>query len=98
MKILWDDKEIRLTVVAMMDNSIQIPLDLPDVRVLEVSKTEEGDWLIRVESTLKGTKCRKCGRELTQFHGFDQSIRLRHLPLFEQPVYVEFRLPALSVS
>ncbi len=74
-----------------MDNSIQIPLDLPDVRVLEVSKTEEGDWLIRVESTLKGTSCRQCGRELTHFHGLDQAIRLRHLPLFEQPVFVEFR-------
>lgn len=74
-----------------MDNSIQIPLDLPDVQVLEVSKTEEGDWLIRIESTLKDTKCRKCGRKLTQFHGFDQPIRLRHLPVFEQPVYVELR-------
>jgi len=78
-------------MVVMMDNSIQIPLDLPDVRVLEVTKTEEGDWLIRVESTLKGTSCRKCGRKLTQFHGYDQPIRLRHLPVFEQPVYVEFR-------
>ena len=48
MRILWDDKDIRLTVVAMMDNSIQLPLDLPDVRVLEVSKTDKGDWLIRV--------------------------------------------------
>ncbi len=74
-----------------MDNSIQIPLDLPDVQVLEVLKTEEGDWLIRVESTLKGTKCRQCGRKLTQFHGYDQAIRLRHLPVFEQPVYVELR-------
>ncbi len=74
-----------------MDNSIQIPLDLPDVRVLELSKTEEGYWLIRVESTLNGTKCRKCGRELTHFHGFDQTIKLRHLPVFEQPVFVEFR-------
>ena len=52
----------------MMDNSIQIPLDLPDVRVLEVSKTEEGTWLIRVESTLNGTSCRKCGKKLTHFH------------------------------
>lgn len=74
-----------------MDNSIQIPLDLPDVRVLEVSKTEEGSWLIRVESTLKGTSCRKCGKKLTHFHGFDQPIRLRHLPVFEQPVYVELK-------
>ena len=39
-----------------MDNSVQIPLDLPDVRVLGVSKTEEGDWLIRVESTLGSTR------------------------------------------
>ena len=75
----------------MMDNSIQIPLDLPDVRVLEVSKTEEGFWLIQVESTLSGTSCRKCGRELTAFQGFDQPIRLRHLPVFEQPVFVELR-------
>ena len=74
-----------------MDNSIQIPLDLPDVRVLKVAKTKTGDWLIRVESTLKGTKCRKCGREITHFHGYDHAIRLRHLPIFEQPVYVEFR-------
>ena len=75
----------------MMDNSIQIPLDLPDVRILEVSKTEEGAWLIRVESTLKGTSCRKCGKKLTHFHGFDQPIKLRHLPVFEQPVYVELK-------
>ena len=75
----------------MMDNSIQIPLDLPDVRVLEVSKTEEGSWLIRVESTLKSTSCRKCGKELTHFHGFDQPIRLRHLPVFEQAVYIELK-------
>ena len=75
----------------MMDNLIHIPPDLPDVRVLEVSKTEEGSWLIRVESTLKVTKCRKCGRELTHFHGWDRTIRLRHLPVFEQPVFVEFR-------
>jgi transposase len=71
-----------------MDNSIQIPLDWPDVRVSEVSKTEERTWLIRVESTLNGTSCRKCSKELTHFHGFDQPIRLRHRPVFEQPVYV----------
>ena len=74
-----------------MDNSIQIPLDLPDVRVLEMLKMKEGTWLIRVESTLKSTLCRKCGRELTHFHGWDKAIRLRHLPVFEQPVYVELK-------
>ncbi len=29
-----------------MANSIQIPLDLPDVRVVEFSQTEQGKWLM----------------------------------------------------
>ncbi len=74
-----------------MDNSIRIPLDLPDVRVLDVSKTDQGDWLIRVESTLNGTHCHQCGRKITHFHGVNSAIRLRHLPLFETPVFIEIR-------
>ncbi len=74
-----------------MDNFIQIPLDLPNVRVLEVSKTDQGHWLIRIESTLNGTTCHRCGQQITHFHGFDQAIRLRHLPLFDTPVLIEFR-------
>jgi transposase len=46
-----------------MNNQLQIPLDLPDVRIIEVSKLEN-EWLIRVESTLNGTTCRKCGRAI----------------------------------
>ncbi len=74
-----------------MENSIRIPIDLPDVRVLEVSKTDQGAWLIRVESTLTSTECHQCGRQITHFHGFEPAIRLRHLPLFETPVFIEFR-------
>lgn len=74
-----------------MANSIQIPLDLPDVRVLEVSQTEQGAWLIRIESTLKGTTCHSCGRLIHHFHGLDLPIRVRHLPVFGQPVFIEFR-------
>lgn len=74
-----------------MDNSVHIPLDLPDVRVLGVSKTEQGDWLIRIESTLEGTRCHRCGRQIVHFHGYDQAIRVRHLPVFGQPVLIEFR-------
>jgi transposase len=72
-----------------MDNTIRIPLDLPDVQILEVLQTEQGDWLIRVESTVNGTQCHQCGRQITHFHGVDSAIRLRHLPLFEIPVLIE---------
>ena len=74
-----------------MDNSINIPLDLPEVRVLETTKTEDGDWLIRVESVQSGTKCQQCGREITHLHGLGNVLRLRHLPLFEVPVFIELR-------
>jgi transposase len=74
-----------------MDNFIQVPLNLPDVRILSTQRTEQGHWLIRVESTLEGAQCRCCGREIRDFHGLDAAVCLRHLPLFDVPVFVELR-------
>jgi transposase len=74
-----------------MENQIHIPLDLPDVRILEVTQLSPQGWLIRVESTIEGSTCAKCGREIDAFHGYDAPIRLRHLPLFEVPVWIEIR-------
>ncbi|MEL6552207.1 MAG: helix-turn-helix domain-containing protein, partial [Cyanobacteria bacterium J06621_11] len=75
----------------MSNHSIEIPIDLPDVKVLAVNKTKLGAWLIELESTLKGTKCRQCGREINRFHGYGKAFQLRHLPLFEVPVWIEMR-------
>jgi transposase len=74
-----------------MDNIIQVPLNLPDVRVLSTQQTEQGHWLIRVESTLDGPRCRRCGREIRDLHGWDAAVHLRHLPLFDVPVVLEIR-------
>jgi transposase len=74
-----------------MDNVIQVPLNWPDVRVLSTQRTEQGHWLIRVESTFAGTRCRRCGRELRDLHGLDAVVCLRHLPWFDVPVCVELR-------
>jgi transposase len=74
-----------------MDNLIQVPLNLPDVRILSTQRTEQGHWLIRVESSLEGAQCRRCGREIRDLHGVDAVVRLRHLPLFGVPVFVEIR-------
>jgi transposase len=74
-----------------MDNIIQVPLNVPGVRVLSTQRTEQGHWLIRVESTAEGTRCRRCGREIRDLHGLDAAVRLRHLPLFDVPVFVELR-------
>jgi transposase len=74
-----------------MDHLIQVPLNLPDVRILSTQRTEQGHWLIRVESSLEGAQCRRCGREIRDLHGVDAVVRLRHLPLFGVPVFVEIR-------
>jgi transposase len=74
-----------------MDNFIQVPLNLPDIRILSTQRTDQGHWLIHVESTLDGTRCRRCGREIHDLHGWDATVRLRHLPLFDVPVLLEIR-------
>ncbi len=74
-----------------MSRTIAIPLDLPDVRVLAHEMNQAGDWLITVESTLNHATCRKCGRTSTAFHGHDDWITLRHLPILGQPVSIRLR-------
>lgn len=74
-----------------MSVTLQIPLDIPEVRLLSTERTEKGELLLKVESLRRSTPCRICGRELKHSHGQDRPIRLRHLPILEQPVYLEIR-------
>lgn len=70
---------------------ISIPLDIPDVRVLQTEITKEGAFILTVESTLNSTRCRRCGRTITQRHGTDEARLLRHLPVFGRVVYLRLR-------
>jgi transposase len=71
--------------------TISIPLDIPDVRVLGTKVLSPQLLLIEVESTLSSTTCRRCGRTISDFHGFDQPIQLRHLPILGTAVYIRLR-------
>ena len=70
---------------------ITIPLDIPDVRVLQTQLTPEGEFIITIESTLNGTRCRCCGREIRKSHGQDDWVQVRHLPILGRPVYLRYR-------
>ncbi len=74
-----------------MTAQITIPLDIPDVRVINVEQNERGECTVTVESTIEGTRCRVCGRELKELHGVDEAITLRHLPILGRPVYLRLR-------
>jgi transposase len=70
---------------------ISIPLDIPDVRVLQTELTKAGELILTVESTLSSTNCRRCGRTISERHGVDQPRLLRHLPSFGRVVYLRLR-------
>jgi transposase len=70
---------------------ISIPLDIPDVRVLQTDLTQNNELILTVESTLTSTTCRRCGRILTEQHGEDRPRLLRHLPILGRPVYLRIR-------
>jgi len=70
---------------------ISIPLDIPDLRVLQTDLTASGNYILTVESTLESTTCRRCGREISDLHGLEQSRLLRHLPILGKPVYLRIR-------
>jgi transposase len=59
--------------------------------VLNSELSPRGDYILTVESTLEGTKCRKCGREIKELHGLDEGITLRHLPILGHKVFLHLR-------
>lgn len=70
---------------------ISIPLDIPDVRVLQTDQTQAGEYILTIESTLERTTCRQCGRTITDQHGVDSARLLRHLPILGRPVFLRIR-------
>lgn len=75
----------------MTKAQITIPLDLPDVRVLQTSLNERGEIIITIESTKAGTQCRKCGKRITKLHGRDEWVIIRHMPALGRATYLRYR-------
>jgi transposase len=70
---------------------VTVPLDIPDVRVIRSEINKVGDLIITIESIKKGTTCRRCGRWIDKFHGHDDWVTVRHLPVFGRPTYLRYR-------
>lgn len=74
-----------------MKNMLEIPLDLPDVQLEQAELNEAGDFIITVSSTREGTRCHRCGGEITKPYGHDREITLRHLPILGRKTYIRLR-------
>lgn len=69
--------------------NIEIPLDLPEVRVLKYEVS--GQIIIAVESTREWAICHRCGEKTHEFHSYGRQLRLRHMPILGRPVIIEIR-------
>jgi transposase len=70
---------------------VTVPLDVPDVRVIRTEMNKQGELIITIESTKGGVTCRRCGRWISKFHGHDDWVTVRHLPVFGRSTYLRYR-------
>lgn len=75
----------------MTKPQVTIPLEISDVQVLKSEINKAGELTITVESTKNTTVCQRCGRVIRKFHGHDDWVKLRYLPVFGHPTYLRYR-------
>jgi len=75
----------------MAKAQVTVPLDIPDVRVLQTEINQHGELIITVESTKQGAICRECGRLIEKLHGHDNWVKVRYLSVFGRAAYLRYR-------
>ena len=74
----------------MANGQVNVPLDIPNVVVLDVEIQGES-VPIKVESSHKYAYCHQCGRKMRAFHSYGAWVTVQHLPSFGQPVFIHYR-------
>jgi transposase len=65
-------------------------LNIPGIHVLSV-RVEAHSITCEIESTQGYSLCHRCGQKATEFHGYDQALEVRHLPVCGRPVILRLR-------
>ncbi len=69
-------------------SKISIPLDIKSLEVISQRVDLEGNIIFEVKSKGNHSICHKCGKHATKPNGRAPMRRIRHLPIFDQPVYL----------
>lgn len=83
-----DYTSVRLRIKNLFLELTNLQLDIPQVDVLATKQTEDGKFIITVESRRQTTKCGVCQKENACNYGHGQAVRLRHLPILGQETYI----------
>lgn len=73
--------------------SFDILLDIPGIEIAELEISKEADIIITVKSTVKGTRCHKCGKWITKPYGYGREIKLQHLPMWGKNTFIVLTPP-----
>jgi transposase len=74
-----------------MASELRLPLDIPEVEVLETEITTDGKVIIQVESQVETITCGICKQEISCNYGHGQEIELRHLSVLGMETYIRIR-------
>ncbi|MDP4164369.1 MAG: ISL3 family transposase [Bacillota bacterium] len=69
-------------------NEITIPLDIKSLKIIAQTIDKNGNIIIDVESVNTCSSCHKCGKPATKHNGTAPMRLIRHLPIFDTPVYL----------
>jgi len=75
----------------MTKAQVTIPLEIPDIEVLKSEINKAGELIITVESKKTTAVCSRCGKIIRKFHGHDDWVKLRYLPVFGRSTYLRYR-------
>ncbi len=67
---------------------LRVPLGIPNIEIISQATNSKGEIIISVKSLKTETPCHKCGKPATIRHGNGPTQTIRHLPIFDTPVYL----------
>ncbi len=74
----------------MSKTQVTIPLELPEARALKSGISHTGTLIITIESTKDTATCHRCRKTIQKFHGHDDWLEIRYLPVFGRPTYLRY--------
>ena len=69
-------------------NQINLPLDIDSLEIISQSTDKKGNIILDVVSKNTHSTCHKCGKPATKRNGTAPIRLIRHLPIFDTPVYL----------
>ena len=69
-------------------SELRIQLDIPDLEIISQAINNKGEIILSVRSLKTETPCHKCGKPATIRYAYAPELTIRHLPIFDTPVYL----------